>query len=433
MTHAMKETITPDDYFLSASNPLATRDQRDCEALALNLLGTPQIVQARAKVEAWFRIAVGRDMTAEMEATLPGFIEQYAVHYALIAANSDVHHPRVTQVYSPAHRWFGMSLPGSQFGDNPDNSYRIVPLDADARYELSVRRLNPGLDVTYTLIRGSALTHAIATLEERDLVPSADGSFLLTLDARPAAGRHNHLQLPAGTPGLYLYVRDTRSDWRQAPNQLRLRRLDPPAAAAPDEVQVAELAARMMVDDMPITYWFTRCLLAPEPNRLPQPKPPGPSGGLFVQLQSHGSVELGEGEALVVTLDPCGAAYHNLAVYDRWFVIRDVARHTSSLTHAQSVADADGRYTYVIAAEDPGVHNWIDTAGLRQVLVQNRNQGLPRSVLSAGAGVTLDCRQVALSDLRHVLPSGTRWVTPAERRLQLAERQAQLQLRFVDH
>ena len=224
----------------------------------------------------------------------------------------------------------------------------------------------------------------------------------------------------------------SRSDWRQAPNQLRVCRLDPPATSPPGEAQVAKLAARMMVDDMPITYWFTRCLLAPEPNRLPQPKPPGDSGGLFVQLQSHGSVELGEGETLVVRLDPCGAAYHNLAVYDRWFVVRDVARHTASLTNAQSVADTDGCHTYVISAEDPGVHNWIDTGGLRQVLVQNRNQGLPREVLTAGTGVTLDCRIVRFGDLRGELPAETRWVTPAERRQQLVERLAQLQLRFVD-
>ena len=79
------------------------------------------------------------------------------------------------------------------------------------------------------------------------------------------------------------------------------------------------------------------------------------------------------------------------------------------------------------------MHNWIDTGGLRQVLVQNRNQGLPREVLTAGTGVTLDCRLVALSDLRRVLPADTRWVTPVERRDQIAERQAQLQRRFVDH
>lgn len=425
--------IAPDGYFLSRTNPLANIDQRDCEAMALRVvISSPQVRQMRAKVEAWFRIAAGRDMSIEMEATLPNFIDEYTFHYAVIAANSDPGHPRVTQVFAPAHEWFGMKLPGSEFGDNPDNSYRIIPVDDNAHYEVTVRPLNPGLDVTYTLIRGSALTHGIATLEERDLQANADGSYTLTLDATPTDGRRNHLQLQPGVHQQYLYVRDTRSDWRQAPNQMTVRRTGPSPAAPRTEQQIAELAVTMMLDDMPITYWFTRCLLAPPPNAMPQPKPPGSSGGLFVQLQSHGSIALRDNEAMVITLNPRGAAYHNLAVYDHWFVIRDMQHHTSSLNNAQSMANDDGTYTYVVSIEDPGVHNWIDTVGLHNVLVQNRNQGLPRDVLAAGAGVTLDCRLVRLKDLKSALPPETKWVTAAERQHQLAERLAQAGLRFVD-
>ena len=34
--------------------------------------------------------------------------------------------------------------------------------------------------------------------------------------------------------------------------------------------------------------------------------------------------------------------------------------------------NADGTYTYVIAARDPGVHNWIDTDGLREGILTLR-------------------------------------------------------------
>lgn len=431
-TVAFDTTIEHDGYFLSSTNPLATTAQRDSEALALRLLEAPQVQQARKKVEAWFRIAAGRGMTTEMEATLPGFIEQYVFHYAVIATNCDPNHPRVLQVYAPAHEWFGMRLPGSQFGDNPDNSYRLIPLDGRARYEVKARRLNSGLDVTYTLMRGTALTHGIETIEERDLQVAPDGTYTLTLDPEPANGRLNHIQTRPGMNFQFLYVRDSRSDWKQVPNVLTVRRLDAPDAPPWDADRIATLAAEIMIDDMPLTYWFTRAMLLAEPNVLPQPDPPGPSGGLFVQLQSHGPISVRDDHALVVTIDTRGAAYHNFVVYDQWFVARDFPHRTSSLNNAQSVANADGTYTYVVASQDPGVHNWIDTGGLHDVLAMNRNQGLPRSVLAAGRGLSLQCRLTAIRDLRTVLPQGTRWVTAEERRSQLAARLADCMLRFVD-
>ena len=92
-------------------------------------------------------------------------------------------------------------------------------------------------------------------------------------------------------------------------------------------------------------------------------------------------------------------------------------------------ADADGRYTFVIAHEDPGVHNWLDTGGLHEVFALHRWQGLPRDL---AVPPTITSRVVPLRELEHALPRGVRTVTAAERRDQFARRRREYQRRFAE-
>jgi hypothetical protein len=93
--------------------------------------------------------------------------------------------------------------------------------------------------------------------------------------------------------------------------------------------------------------------------------------------------------------------------------------------------DADGRYTCVVALRDPGVHNWIDTGGLHQTHAIQKWQGLPRGADGVHQP-TIEGRLVKLADLKRVLPPETRWVTPAERAQQLAQREAAFARRLLD-
>ena len=58
------------------------------------------------------------------------------------------------QIYTPPHERQGMQVPGSRWGgDNPDNIYRIIPIDSKARYRLDgVLSDNPPANVSYTLV-----------------------------------------------------------------------------------------------------------------------------------------------------------------------------------------------------------------------------------------------------------------------------------------
>ena len=72
-----------------------------------------------------------------------------------------------------------------------------------------------------------------------------------------------------------------------------------------------------------------------------------------------------------------GAEYFTVPLSNIWGTTLDVLDRTGSLNKAQSLANDDGTYTYVIAAEDPGVHNWIDTDGLHEGILTLRMAEFP--------------------------------------------------------
>lgn len=427
-----KGPITPDGHFLSVQNPIATAEQRDLEALAMRLMQTPAVKSGREKAVLRWKAAVRSDPTPEQWAMFDAAMEEYAFNFCMKAANSDPNYPKIMQLFQPAHEWFGMKVPGSRLGgDNPDNSYRLVPIDGNARYEIRGRRFaNSPSDVTFTLVANFSTSKTLASLEGRDLKVTDDGVFTLTIDPEPANGRANHIQSSPAV--LYLFIRDSRGDWRQLPNALTVKRLDPPAAPPLTEQQLAQRAAEIMVDEVPLTYWFMRFGGGGTPNTMSKPFVAGAfAGGLVSQVNVASTLRVNDDEAVVVTVHPAGAAFRNIVLHDYWYRSIDYPHHTSSMNNSQGVANADGTYTYVVSIRDPGVHNWLDTAGLHEVIANHRWQGLPRGK-SASGEPAISAQLVKLQDLPSILPKGTKRVTPAERQQQLAERLASYKFRLID-
>ena len=84
---------------------------------------------------------------------------------------------------------------------------------------------------------------------------------------------------------------------------------------------------------------------------------------------------------------------------------------------------ADGLIRFVLAHEDPGVPNWLDTAGHEVGLLTYR-WFWPESDPSPSA------RLVPFDDLRDVLPSDTPTIDPATRRDEIRARKRHLAWRF---
>ena len=117
-----------------------------------------------------------------------------------------------------------------------------------------------------------------------------------------------------------------------------------------------------------------------------------------------------------------GAAYFVVPIANIWGTTLTIVDRTSSLNKAQSMANADGTYTYVLSRNDPGVHNWLDTCDMDEGMLTLRMaefpEGGPREDLSARGEI------LKLADLPSQLPEGTVFVGSEERSEQQAQRAA---------
>jgi hypothetical protein len=100
------------------------------------------------------------------------------------------------------------------------------------------------------------------------------------------------------------------------------------------------------------------------PNELPAPVVPGDFG--LAAVDAHYSMApyyLNPDEALVMTGRWPECRFGNVCLWNRFQQTYDYVSRQTSLNRRQTELEADGSYRIVIAHEDPGVANWIDTEG----------------------------------------------------------------------
>ena len=141
---------------------------------------------------------------------------------------------------------------------------------------------------------------------------------------------------------------------------------------------------------------------------------------MATQWGTKGNLCLEEDEALVVTANAAGALFRNVMLTDAFHMSLNYWSRTGSLNMTQMAADEDGRFTYVVAHQDPGVHNWIDTSGLRRTIFGHRWQSFPRGGSSETPAIC--ARAVKFINLGNELPKGVRRIDLSARREQIAAR-----------
>ena len=170
------------------------------------------------------------------------------------------------------------------------------------------------------------------------------------------------------------------------------------------------------------------------PDSLSAPTP----GGLATQFSSAGHYDLGDDEAMIVTVPAAGrqageplgpAPYQGIQLGSMWYVSLDYISHQTSLTAGQARIDPDGRMRFVISERDPGVANWLECTGHRRGYVQIRWQRLTRDLTPAdGPRVCV----VPHADLPGRLPYHDQArVSPEEWRTRIAARQAAVAERML--
>jgi hypothetical protein len=423
--------MTPDGYFLSKTNPVATTDQREMEDRALRLMARPEIEKARQFATFLFR-QVYEHTAGEQMKRFDEAMEEYAFHYAMRAVGRDGQYPGIARFMTPRHHWFGRDVPGSRWGmDSPDFCYRIISVDHGSNYVIRGRTtFDPAVTSHYSLMgENNAAPTILKLLDGLDVPKDANGEFEITVGPDPAEGRANHIQTQPGT--MQIWNRDAISDWNaQTPNAMRIEKLDPPSRDPLSDDELVAWLAPAITDGVYYEYYMAATLMVRPPNVIKPPASSGPFGGMASQYTTAAHIALEDDEALIITTNGAGALFRNSVLGDVLFNSLNYWDHTSCLNSAQMAADETGLFTCVVAHRDPGVHNWLDTTGVRQMLWGQRWQSFPGGVASEQP--TIEAKLVRLDDLERALPEGVRRIDAEGRKAQIAARQAGVASRYVD-
>ncbi|MBT8139082.1 MAG: hypothetical protein KJP25_04885 [Gammaproteobacteria bacterium] len=152
-------------------------------------------------------------------------------------------------------------------------------------------------------------------------------------------------------------------------------------------------------------------------------------GGMSTNLYAGGVFELERDEALVIEIKiKLQPNYFGFQLGNLWGESLDYANRISSLNGYQTVADADGVIRLVVAHQDPGVHNWLDTDGHREGFLS------PRWAYSHTPEPEdwpeISARKVSFGQLSAELPASTVLVSAEQRQQQIALRQRHVQKRY---
>ena len=149
-------------------------------------------------------------------------------------------------------------------------------------------------------------------------------------------------------------------------------------------------------------------------------------GGQSTNVYAGCVYELAPDEAMIIeNRVPIRPAYQGIHLSNLWGESHDYANHQSSLNAFQSEWDDDAAVRWVVAHEDPGVPNWLDTTGIRSGFIS------PRWTYSEAPSElpTITAKVVPFASVREHLPP-TRTMTQDERDERIRLRQVHVQRRF---
>jgi hypothetical protein len=296
-----------------------------------------------------------------------------------------------------AYKW-GMECPDCIYSGSAlegDETYRLWGTRGSARYV--------GLQV----MSGMASSYN-ALIDDFDLGPQ--GEFEIMLSAAPHDG--NWIPLDAGAT--MLVIRHFFYDWEhEVPATVSIEPLSGRARtvqSTPGDPRPG-LARQIIAlgDFLEDNLRFFMDLAHPEvPNTFLPPFDGSAMGAAAENRPVIGSWRLASDEALIIEVTPPEGVYWSFSLGNTWWETIDYGNRQSSLNGHQAVPDDDGKVRVVVAHEDPGIANWLDTA-------RHSEGAIILRCVRTDTAPTPTTRVVPWRRLAHELPVTTRRVSPRER------------------
>ncbi|MEZ0355097.1 hypothetical protein [Mycobacterium sp. SA01] len=318
-------------------------------------------------------------------------------------------------------------------GDSADFTYQQAWIDGESVYRLAgTRGTAKFFNVTVQGARpvGPHVLHEPfgdvpeANLFGHQLHVEPDGTFELYV----GGPEREPNWLPTTSASRKLFIRQGFDGWDERPGQLRIERID---MAAPKPVPTAgamveamgwagDFVTGLMTSwpEFPYTYGGVD---SEHPNRFPvvEATEADTKRG---RVATNMFWELSPEDALIVEFD----AHEGLWMITNmgaFFTSMDFLYRPVSYTPSRASVDGDGKVRLVLAHDDPGVHNWVDTQGFERGNLTYRH-------MLGGEPAVLSTHLVARAELDDALPPDTNRITASERTAQMWERFTAVRARF---
>ncbi|WP_442011245.1 DUF1214 domain-containing protein [Mycobacterium sp. 2YAF39] len=289
-------------------------------------------------------------------------------------------------------------------------TYRLFGNRGTARY-VGLQTMNGIVSTTNCLVE--------------DLETDADGNFEVVLSADEHEG--NWMRVDGDHPTLV--VRHFFYDWdTEKPSSLQIERIG-------DEIEPEDRSAALDVAVSRQIYalgdfvhdnlkFFLDFNAGPPANAFMPPIDRSDIGAAAENRPVIGRYELEPDEALILEVEPPKGVYWSYSLGNQWWETIHYGRHQSSLNAHQAKIDSDGVLRVVVSTRDPGVANWLDTAG-------HSNGAMILRCVRTETAPTPSARVVNVADVLSELPSGTATVSPEERAAVIAARRRAVHERFA--
>jgi hypothetical protein len=284
--------------------------------------------------------------------------------------------PRAPALHRPVHETVKMGA------DNPDMIYENAQISGEHDYLLegkrgSVAYLGLGSYAGNYGMGGGGRSGETGYLEAKDLVLGDDGALEVLLSRNEPAPRDDGRKvnwLPMADDTSSLIVRQLFLDReRETPAELTLRRVSADGArldALPTPLSCERIdkqllsAARLVVGAVGLFTGWSMGFQRHE-NELPlfEQKTAMAAHGDPNITYYHSYWRLEADQALLVETTPPPCDYWNFQLNNHWMESLDYRFHRIAINKAQARYQDDGSVRIVVAHRDPGLPNWLSTAG----------------------------------------------------------------------
>lgn len=332
----------------------------------------------------------------------------YFVHFT-----ADAEHPDWSPLYNPV---FACQ-------PNPDDIYLFSPIRDDLTYRVSGDRgtVSKLIFVSQHGIPGTLPEvsdyGAVNSLDDNDFTVGPDGRFEIIFSAKRPEGYSGNWSEIKPTANV-IFTRARMIDWeKERDPRMSIECLDP----VPPKLRLTpeQIIARIR-DLARVPYYQSKVFFEMQNeitdavgwNRIHPVRIPG----LTKQLYWPAAIRFDDGEALILETEmPEVRPYWNIQINDPLFNAVEYVYRLSSINASTAWIAPDGKLRVVLAKEDPGVANWLDTVGYNEGTLYGRwydCSSLPIPTIT----------KVALAEVKDHLPRETPMVTPEERAEQLRRR-----------